>query len=138
MYYCYPRNSNINQLISQMSFYRMQTSNFFIWMDVCSKSLVSAKSSCDPKVNIPPIAQSMNLLHTHMWWMGWEICHISLCEECTIYVLYILMWGMGGAEPPFPIHIKGPSFERNWIPLTQGCSVPRLVEIGPMVLENLI
>ena len=31
---------------------------------------------------------------------------------------------------------QGPSFERNWIPLTQGCSVPSLVEIGPVVLEN--
>ena len=31
---------------------------------------------------------------------------------------------------------QGPSFERNWIPLTLGCSVPSLVEIGPVVLEN--
>ena len=31
---------------------------------------------------------------------------------------------------------QGPSFERNWIPLTQGCSVPSLVEIGLVVLEN--
>ena len=28
-----------------------------------------------------------------------------------------------------------PSFDRNWIPLTQGC-VPSLVEIGPVVQEN--
>ena len=31
---------------------------------------------------------------------------------------------------------QGPTFERNWIPLTQGCSVPSLVESGPVVLEN--
>ena len=31
---------------------------------------------------------------------------------------------------------QDPSFERNLIPLTQGCSVPNLVEIGPVVLEK--
>ena len=31
---------------------------------------------------------------------------------------------------------QGPSFERNWTFFTQGCSVPSLVEIGPVVLEN--
>ena len=32
---------------------------------------------------------------------------------------------------------QGPSFERNWMPLTHGCSVPSLVEIGQVVvLEN--
>ena len=31
---------------------------------------------------------------------------------------------------------KIPSFKRNWFFLTQGCSVPSLVEIGPVVLEN--
>ena len=31
---------------------------------------------------------------------------------------------------------QGPSFERNWIPLTERCSVPSLVEIGPVALEN--
>ena len=30
----------------------------------------------------------------------------------------------------------GPSFERNSIPLTQGCSVPSLLEIGMVVLEK--
>ena len=32
----------------------------------------------------------------------------------------------------------GYSFEQTWIPFTQGCFVPRLVEIGPMVLEKKI
>ena len=29
-----------------------------------------------------------------------------------------------------------PLFEQTWIPLTQGCFVPSLVEIGPVVLEK--
>ena len=32
----------------------------------------------------------------------------------------------------------GPSFEQNWIPSTQGCFVPNLVQIGPVVLEKKI
>ena len=32
----------------------------------------------------------------------------------------------------------GHSFEQTWIPLTQGCIVPSLVEIGPEVLEKMI
>ena len=31
---------------------------------------------------------------------------------------------------------RGPSFEQTWIPFTQGCFVPSLVEIGPVVLEK--
>ena len=30
----------------------------------------------------------------------------------------------------------GSSFEQTWIPYTQGCVVPRWVEIGPVVLEK--
>ena len=29
-----------------------------------------------------------------------------------------------------------PSFEQTWFPFTQGCFVPSLVEIGPVVLEK--
>ena len=32
----------------------------------------------------------------------------------------------------------GPSFEQTWISSTQGCFVPSLVEIGPVVLEKNI
>ena len=32
----------------------------------------------------------------------------------------------------------GPSFEQTWIPFTQGCFVPSLVEIGSVVLEKNI
>ena len=31
---------------------------------------------------------------------------------------------------------QGPSFEQTWIPFTQGCFVPSLVEIGSVVLER--
>ena len=31
---------------------------------------------------------------------------------------------------------RGPSFEQTWIPFTQGCFVPSLVVIGPVVLEK--
>ena len=31
---------------------------------------------------------------------------------------------------------RRPSFEESWIPSTQGCSVPSLVEISPVVLEK--
>ena len=33
---------------------------------------------------------------------------------------------------------RGPSFEETWTPFTQGCFVPSLVEIGPVVLEKRI
>ena len=33
---------------------------------------------------------------------------------------------------------RGPSFEQNWIPFTQRCIVPSLVEIDSMVLEKKI
>mgnify|MGYP003690728853 CR=1 FL=1 len=31
---------------------------------------------------------------------------------------------------------RGPSFERTWIPFTEGCIVPSLFEIGTVVLEE--
>ena len=31
---------------------------------------------------------------------------------------------------------RDPSFEQTWIPFTQGCFVPSLIEIGPVVLEK--
>ena len=33
---------------------------------------------------------------------------------------------------------QGPSFGQTWIPFTQGCIVPSLVKIGPVVLEKKI
>ena len=33
---------------------------------------------------------------------------------------------------------RGPSFEKFWVPFTQGCLVPSLVEIRPVVLEKKI
>ena len=34
--------------------------------------------------------------------------------------------------------MSGPSFEQTGIPITQGCFVPSLVEIGLLVLEKKI
>ena len=34
--------------------------------------------------------------------------------------------------------LNGSSFEKTWIPFTQGCFEPNLVEIGPAVLEKKI
>ena len=36
------------------------------------------------------------------------------------------------------MRIQVSSFEETWIPFTQECFVPRLVEIGPFVLEKMI
>ena len=36
----------------------------------------------------------------------------------------------------FPWKTEGPSFEQTGFPFTQGCLVPSLVEIGPVVLEK--
>ena len=32
---------------------------------------------------------------------------------------------------------RNPSFEETWIPFTQGCIVPTLVEFGPVILEKI-
>ena len=61
------------------------------------------------------------------------LCHVLLkiahrfwsCQH-FFNLYYYLPWEKG----------QGSLFERNWIPLTQGCSVPSLVEIGPVVLET--
>ena len=37
-----------------------------------------------------------------------------------------------------PLKRPGPFIWTNWIPFTQGCFVPRLVKIGPVVLEEKI
>ena len=44
------------------------------------------------------------------------------------YYIIISPWKRGG----------GASFEQIWIPFTQGCFVPSLIEISPMVLEKTI
>ena len=32
---------------------------------------------------------------------------------------------------------NGSSYQQSWIPFTQGCFMPNLVEIGPVVLEKM-
>ena len=40
-------------------------------------------------------------------------------------------------KPLFTLwEVNGSSFEQTWIPFTQGCFVPNLVEIGPAVMEK--
>ena len=46
----------------------------------------------------------------------------------SLYFRYFLIISLGKG--------RGPSFEQTWIPFTQGCFVPSLVEIGSMVLEK--
>ena len=64
---------------------------------------------------------------------------ISPCKKCMAQLEKIFKSCHLFLSFCFYLHLtkgQGPSFERNWIPLTQGCSVPSLVEIGPVVLEN--
>ena len=46
------------------------------------------------------------------------------------------MFNISLLSPPGKGH--GPSFEQIWVPITQGCFVPSLVEIGPVVLMKKI
>ena len=51
---------------------------------------------------------------------------IFKCCQCNFTILQLSPLGKG----------NGPSFEQNRIPFTQGCFVPSLVKIGPVVLET--
>ena len=43
-----------------------------------------------------------------------------------------------GKKQTLSLYLYGSSFEQTGIPFTQGCFVPSLVEIGPVVLEKKI
>ena len=47
----------------------------------------------------------------------------------------VLYRGEGGSCPQAPVGLFR-YFEQTWIPFTQGCFVPSLVEIGQVVLEK--
>ena len=58
--------------------------------------------------------------------------------------LYLAVWFLKRRFVKFTITLLsplgkglGPSFEQTWIPITQGCFVPTLVEIGPVVLSKV-
>ena len=56
-------------------------------------------------------------------------------KACGLLVKVLLcIFAISLLFPPRKGH--GPSFEQTWIPITQGCFVPNLVEIGPMVFEK--
>ena len=52
---------------------------------------------------------------------------IFLFRQCIITI-----WKLSPLEKGGLLHMK-----KNWIPLIQGCFVPSLVEIGPVVLEKI-
>ena len=68
-------------------------------------------------------------------------CYVPSLVEISPVV--VMIFKLGKCIPLFCYYFdplgKGhyPSFEKNWIPTTQGCSVSRLVEIGPVVLEKI-
>ena len=52
-------------------------------------------------------------------------------ENCLISSMYFRYFVILS-----PLIRAGASFEQTWIPYTQGCFVPSLVEIGPVFLEK--
>ena len=67
-----------------------------------------------------------------------EVCSKSpKVRDTDISLYFINVFLLFFNYPPFEKG-QGPSFEHTWIPLTQGCFVPSLVEIGPVVLEEKI
>ena len=77
---------------------------------------------------------NLNPLHPRMlsakfgwnWSSGsWEEGFIKFCQ-CNFTI-----------SPLSPLgEERGPAFEQTWIPSTQGCFVPSLVEIGQVILEK--
>ena len=82
----------------------------------------------------PFIWTNFNPLHPRMFCakFGWNWLCGSGEEDFLIWSMYFFpfSWlsplGKG----------RGPSFEQTWIPFIQGCSVPSLVENGPVVLKK--
>ena len=66
-------------------------------------------------------------------WVIWLTCEIFSRAKLWVWI-----------RKQLKVHIIspwkgcGPSFEQTWIPFTQGCFVPSLVEIGSVVLEKKI
>ena len=57
----------------------------------------------------------------------WRRWFLNVCQ-CILAFSQLSLLGKG----------RGHSFEQTWIPFTQGCFVPSLVEIGSVVLEKKI
>ena len=75
--------------------------------------------------NLGPLHQQMLCVK-----FGWNSPHGSEEESFKILLMYfcyfVLIFGKG----------NGPSFEEIWIPFSQKCFVPSLVDIRPMVFEK--
>ena len=74
---------------------------------------------------------NLNPLHPRMHCArsGWNLSSGSGEEDFSILSMYFCYFEI---FPPWKG--RGPSFEQIWIPFTQGCFVPSLVENGPLVL----
>ena len=59
-------------------------------------------------------------INKHICWKLWLNHNIDLEIRKTM-ILFIIKWSL---------------FEKPWVPFTQGCFVPSLVEIGPLVFEK--
>ena len=84
-----------------------------------------------PLTNLNPLNPTMNCAEFGWHWLngsGEEDIWISSMYFHYFVITLHLPLGKG----------RGPSFEQIWIPFTQGCSVPSLAEIGPVVLEKKI
>ena len=94
---------------------RKSLSFFENWMVLIVKSRVSFTQGCfvPSLVEISPTALKTK---------------IFICRQCIFAFSLLSQPGNG----------FGHSFEQTWIPVTQGCSVSILVEIGSMVLEKKI
>ena len=62
--------------------------------------------------------------------IGWVVLERKILKfrQCIFAILLLSFLGKG----------NGPSIEQTWIPFKQGCFVPKLFEIGPVVLEKKI
>ena len=89
--------------------------SFENWMVLIVKSWVSFTPGCfvPSLVEIGPAALKTKII---------------ICRQCIFAISLLSQPGKG----------YGPSFEHTWIPVTQGCSVSILVEIGSVVLEKKI
>ena len=74
----------------------------------------------------------MNRLHPkmHCAKFGWNWPSSSGEKDFKISSMYFCYF-----VSISPWKIGGPSFEQAWIPVNQGCIVPSLVEIDPMVFK---
>ena len=63
-------------------------------------------------------------------WIGPVVSDTNIFKFLQMYFSYFVIISPGKG--------CGPSFRQSWIPITQGCFVPCLVEIDPLVLEKII